>query len=184
MRFIGGKRIMAELKKVVYKESKERLMVGMHRETSFFEAGDIWQEFYKSNTLEHLKQLSDLTCCEDIDENDGIGMMYNFKDMNKFDLIIGDFLQVGTEIPDGLYAKYVPGGIAAHIQIEGSNIAEIIDSAFLLITEAIEINNKEIDYNNFYWCEIYTQQRYSIPLSRGEKVTIDYILPVKPKTNK
>ena len=30
MRYIGGKRIMAELKKIVYKEFEERLMVGVH----------------------------------------------------------------------------------------------------------------------------------------------------------
>ena len=29
MRFIGGKRIMAEMKKIIYKEAGERLMVGM-----------------------------------------------------------------------------------------------------------------------------------------------------------
>lgn len=172
---------MAELKEIVYKEFKERLMVGMHYKTSFFEAGDMWQAYFKSNKIHYLKQLSQFSCCEDIEENDGIGMMYNFKDTNSFELIIGDFIKVNTQIPRGLYTKYIPKGMAAHIQIEGNNIAEIIDSAFLLITQAIAKCNKEIDYNNFYWCEIYTKQRYSIPLSRGERVAVDYILPVKSK---
>lgn len=179
MRFIGGKRIMAEMKKIIYKEVGERLIVGIYRETSFFEAGNAWQEFFKSNAIEKLDLLSDVKSCEDIDPNAGIGMMYNFKDMNNFEFIIGDFVQVGTEIPDGLFAKYVPGGLTAHIQIEGSNIAEILDSAYLLITEAIEKTGQRIDHNNFYWCEVYTNERYCEPLNRGEKVMIDYILPIK-----
>lgn len=183
MRFIGGKRIMAEMKKIIYKEAKERLMVGAYRETSFFEAGNAWQDFFKSDAIEKLGMLSDVTCCEDIDSNAGIGMMYNFKDMNNFEFIIGDFVRVGTKIPDGLFAKYVPGGLTAHIQIEGSNVAEILDSAYLLITEAIEKTGQKIDYNNFYWCEIYANERYCEPLSRGEKIIIDYVLPIKTDSN-
>lgn len=179
MRFIGGKRIMAEMKKIVYKETKERLMVGAYRETSFEDGGNAWQNFFKSDTIAKLDTLSDVKCCDDIDPNDGIGMMYNFKDMNNFEFIIGDFVQVGSEIPDSLFAKHVPGGLTAHIQIEGSNIAEILDSAYLLITEAIEKTGKYIDHDNFYWCEVYTHERYSEPLNRGEKVIIDYILPIK-----
>lgn len=183
MRFIGGKRIMAEMKKIIYKEAGERLMVGMYRETSFSEAGNVWQDFFKSNAIEKLDMLSDVKCCEDIDANAGIGMMYNFKDMNNFEFIIGDFVQVGTEIPDGLFEKYVPGGLTAHIQIEGSNVAEILDSAYLLITEAIEKTGQKIDHNNFYWCEVYTNERYCEPLNRGEKVIIDYVLPIKTDSN-
>lgn len=172
---------MAELKKIVYKEFHERLMAGIHYQTSFFEAGKMWQEYFECNEINYLKELSQFTCCEDIDENDGIGMMYNFKDTNNFELILGDFMKVNAPISDELHTKHISGGMVAHIQIEGNNIAEIIDSAFLLITEAIEKNEKEIDYDNFYWCEIYTKQRYSIPLSRGKKVAIDYIVPVKSK---
>lgn len=179
MRFIGGKRIMAEMKRIVYKEAEERLMVGMYRETSFYEAGKVWQDFFESNTIEKLDRLSEVKCCQDIDANAGIGMMYNFKDMNNFDFIIGDFVQVGTQLPEGLFAKHVPAGLTAHIQIEGANVAEILDSAYLLITEAIEKTGRTIDQDNFYWCEVYTNERYCEPLNRGEKVIIDYVLPIK-----
>jgi AraC family transcriptional regulator len=181
MRFIGGKRIMAELKKIVYKEFDERLMVGVHYHTSFFEAGNVWKSYFESDKIDYLKKLSEFTSCEDIDENDGIGMMFNFQDTNTFELILGDFMKVNTPVPHELHTKHIPSGTVACIQIEGNNISEIVDSAFLLITEAIEKNDKEIDFDHFYWCEVYTKQRYSIPLSRGEKVVIDYILPVKSK---
>lgn len=169
---------MADMKKIIYKEANERLMVGLGRETSFFEAGNVWKEFFEGDTNDKLGSLSYATCCEDIDSNAGIGMMYNFKDMNHFDFIIGDFMNTGTEIPEGLTKRYVPGGLTAHIQIEGSNVAEILDSAYLLITEAIEKTGKKIDQEHFYWCEVYTNERYCEPLDRGEKVIIDYILPV------
>jgi AraC family transcriptional regulator len=181
MRFIGGKRIMAEMKKIIYKEAEERLMVGLHKETSFSSGGKAWQEFFESGTVEKLNALSNFKCCDDIDANDGIGLMYNFKGTENFEAIIGDFVKVGTEIPEGLYSKHIPKCLNAHIQIEGNNVADIIGSAYLLITEAIEKTNREIDYDNFYWGEIYTHERYCEPLNRGEKVTIDYIMPVKNK---
>lgn len=181
MRFIGGKRIMAEMKKITYKNVEERLMVGMKQDTSFYEGATVWQEFFQSDSFEKLNTLSEVKQCDDIDENDGIGMMYDFVDDLNFTLLIGDFVKVGTKLPDGLYAKYIPGGLTAQVQIEGSNVAEILDSAYLLITEAIEKTGGEIDFDQFYWCEVYTQERYCEPLRRGEKVIIDYIVPIKKK---
>ena len=179
MRFIGGKRIMAEMKRIIYKEVDERLMVGMQRETSFFEAGKVWQEFFKSRELEKLNRLEDSKCCDDIDANDGIGLMYDFQDRNNFNIIIGDFVQAEAQVPEGLFVKRIPKGLTAQVQIEGRDVAEILEAAYLLITEAIEKTGKEIDYDNFYWCEVYTHERYSVPFSQGEKVIVDYIMPIK-----
>ena len=173
---------MAEMKKITYKKADERLMVGMSRETSFSHAGHAWRDFFQSDAVEKLNLLSGVKCCDDIDENDGIGLMYNFADDQNFHIIIGDFVRNGVEIPEGLDAKHIPGGLTAQIQIEGNHIADILDSAYLLITEAIEKTGGEIDHDKFYWCEVYTRQRYSEPLSRGEKVTIDYIVPVKERS--
>ena len=150
---------MADMKQIIYKEAKERLMVGLGRETSFFEAGNVWKEFFEGGAIEKLGSLSDSTCCEDIDPNAGIGMMYNFKDMNNFEFIIGDFININTEIPEGLTAKHIPAGLTAHIQIEGSNVAEILDSAYLLITEAIEKTGKQIDQEQFDFLHKLTCER-------------------------
>ena len=180
MRFIGGKRIMAEMKKITYKEAEERLMVGLHRETSFYDAGKVWQEFFTNGACEELNTIPiDIRCCNDIDAADGIGLMYDFKDKDNFSLIIGDFVKVGTEMPKGFSAKHISKGLTAQIQIEGDNISDILFSAYMLITEAIEKTGGVIDHDNFYWCEVYTVERYSEPLKRGEKVTIDYIMPIK-----
>ncbi|MBW8351853.1 helix-turn-helix domain-containing protein [Bacillus sp. IITD106] len=178
MRFIGGKRIMAETKKIIYKEAPERLMLGLHSETDFANGGRFWQEFFRSDAPKKLQSLVDFKCCDDIDANDGIGMMYDFKGMDNFNAIIGDLVKPGTEIPEGLFAKHIPAGLTAQIQIEGNGIPDILASAYMLITEAIEKTGKKIDFDNFYWCEVYTHERFSEPQSRGEKVAIDYILPI------
>jgi AraC family transcriptional regulator len=180
MRFIGGKRIMAELKKITYKETEERLMVGMGRETSFQEAGQVWREFFEGGACEIVNDIpAESRCCGDIDANDGIGLMCDFKDKDTFTIVIGDFVRTGTAIPEGLAAQHIPKGFAAHVQIEGNSIPDILSSAYLLITEAIEKTGAELDHEHFYWCEVYTKERYSEPLRRGEKVALDYILPVK-----
>ena len=179
MRFVGGKRIMAEMKKITYKETPERLMVGYRYETDFIKAGQVWQRHFKSDAYEKLRALTEFACCDDIDPCDSIGLMYNFKDRDNFTLIIGDFVKMGTELPDGFSSKHIPKGPTAHIQIEGKNIGDIIASAYMLISEAIEKTGKEIDFDNFYWCEVYTLERYCEPLKRGEMVTIDYIMPIR-----
>lgn len=169
---------MAEMKKITIKEVPELIMVGFHCETDFYSAGGVWREYFQSDTIEQLKTLVDFSCCEDIDHCEGIGLMFNFKGMDNFDLIIGDFYKPDTYIPDGLFSKYIAKGLTAHVQIEGNNIGDIIASAYLLITEALENTSKIIDIEDFYWVEVYTLERYSKPLKRGEKVTIDYIMPV------
>lgn len=182
MRFIGGKRIMAEMKKIVYKETPERLMVGHHYEASFYTVGDVWQNERNSPVHEKLRTLPESCfCCDDIDPCDGIGLSYNFRgeDKDHFDYIVGDFVKPGTDLPEGLTAKHITGGTTAHIQIEGNNMADISYSAYLLITEAIEKTNMAIDYDNFYWCDVYTIERFAEPMKRGEKIVVDYILPVK-----
>lgn len=183
MRFMEGKRIMAEMKKITYKETPERLMVGYHYETDFYKAGEVWQKHFKSDAYKKLSTLTEFSCCDDIDPCDSIGLMYNFKDKDNFSFIIGDFVKVDTVLPDGFTKKHIPKGLTAHVQVEGKNIADITYSAYLLITEAIEKTGKEIDFNNFYWCEVYTLERYCEPLQRGEKVTIDYILPIRVTEN-
>lgn len=180
IRLMGGKQILAELKKIIYKEVDERIMVGMRRETSFMGCGEVWKEYFKSKEFELVCLLpSEVRQCNDIDNNEGIGCSYDFVDDMHFTVLIGDFVKVGTIIPDGLATKYIPKGITAHIQIEGNKLEDIIPSAYLLITEAVEKTGKQIDYEHFYWCDIYTCARYCEPMRRGEKVILDYIVPIK-----
>lgn len=180
VRLLGGKQITAELKKIIYKEVPERIMAGMRRETSFTHCGNVWQEFFSSKEYGLVCSLPDDTRqCDDLDSNEGIGCSFDFVDDMNFTVLIGDFVKIGTAIPEGLDTKYIPKGTIAHIQIEGNNLGDIIPSAYLLITEAVEKTDRQIDYDNFYWCDIYTCERYCEPMRRGEKVILDYIVPIK-----
>lgn len=110
MRFIRGKRITAEIKKIIFKQADERLMVGMFRETSFQNGGQAWQTFFDGDFIEKLNKLSDVKCCDDLDENDGIGLMCDFSDKNNFGIIIGDFVQLGTIDFSGVIDKQMDIG--------------------------------------------------------------------------
>lgn len=180
IRLLGGKQIMADLKKIIYKEVDERIMVGMRRETSSFECGEVWEEYFKSKEFKQVCLLpSEVRQCNDIDNNEGIGCSFDYVDETHFTVLIGDFVKVGTIIPEGLATKYIPKGTTAHVQIEGNNLEDIIPSAYLLTTEAVEKTGRQIDYENFYWCDVYTCERYCEPMRRGEKVIMDYIVPIR-----
>ena len=182
IRLLGGKQIMAELKKIIYKECDERIMVGMQRTTSFTQCGKVWKDYFRSEEFELVCKLpNEVRQCDDIDDNEGIGCSFNFLDDMHFTVLIGDFVKVGTKLPEVLATKYIPKGITAHIQIEGNNIEEIIPSAYLIITEAVEKTGKQIDFENFYWCDVYTCERYCEPMRKGQKVIMDYIVPIKEK---
>lgn len=53
MRFIGGKRIMAEMKKIIYKQADERLMVGMFAKPLFKTMGKHGNHFLKETSLKN-----------------------------------------------------------------------------------------------------------------------------------
>ncbi len=180
IRLIGGKRIMAEVKKIMYKDVEERVMVGLKKETNFNDCGKVWKEYFGSNEIELVCNLpNEVRQCNDIDENEGIGCSYDFVDDMHFTVLIGDFVKTGAKIPEGLYKKKIPRGTTAHIQIEGNNLEDIIPSAYFLITEAVEKTGRQINYDDFYWCDVYTCERYCEPMRRGEKVILDYIVPIK-----
>ena len=180
MRFIGGQRVMAEMKKITYKETPERLFVGYQYETDSSKEGEVWQVHFNSDAYEKLRTLSESDfCCDDIDPCDSIALLHNFKGKDNYSLIIGDYVKPGTVLPEGFSAKYLPKGEAAYIQIEGNNLHDVLNSGVLLINEAIEKTGRQIDYEHFYWCMVYTLERYCEPLKRGEKIILDYVVPVK-----
>lgn len=72
----------------------------------------------------------------------------------------------------------LPKGKIAEIRIEGKDVSEILESAYLLITEVVKKTDHKIDMERFYWCEIYTLERYAKKLEKGDKIQIDYIVPV------
>ncbi|MBP1990245.1 hypothetical protein [Paenibacillus eucommiae] len=69
-------------------------------------------------------------------------------------------------------------GTVAKIWIEADNLNDIIDCAYLICSEAIEKTGYKIDFEKFYLCDVYTYDRYCTPLEKGQKIVLDYLLPV------
>lgn len=169
---------MAEMKRIEYAQAGARKVVGQMKVTSFQSAGkDCWGAAFESGLFDRLAEL-DPWLCRDIDDYQGLGHMSRFTDNDHFQYVVGKFVQPDAPIPEGLYAEDVPTGTVAKIWIEADTLPEIIESAYLLCTEAIEKTGYRMDHEHFYWCDVYTWERYCAPAEKGQKVTLDYIVPV------
>jgi AraC family transcriptional regulator len=178
MTIVGGKRIMAELKKIEYVEFSARKIVGMMKTTSFQKAGDeCWGAAFRDGVFDRLTAI-DQWMCKDLDAYIGLGHMSKFTDRDNFQYVIGKFAEPDAPVPEGMYAENVPAGTVAKIWIEADTLNDIIDSAYLLCSDAIAKTGYKIDHARFYWCDVYTYERYCIPADKGQRVILDYLLPV------
>ncbi|WP_193726794.1 AraC family transcriptional regulator [Paenibacillus guangzhouensis] len=178
IRIVGGKRIMAELKKIEYVELGPRKIVGMMKMTSFQAAGEeCWGSAFKEGVFDRLQEI-DRWICKDLDDYIGLGHMSKFVGKENFQYIIGKFVERDAPVPEKMYTENISAGTVAKIWIEADNLNDIIDSAYFICSEAIEKTGYKIDYDNFYWCDVYTYDRYCTPLEKGQKIILDYLLPV------
>ncbi|GIO99977.1 hypothetical protein J14TS5_50630 [Paenibacillus lautus] len=178
IRIVGGKRIMAELKKIEYVEFGARKIVGMMKMTSFQKAGvECWGSAFKEGVFDRIQEI-ERWICKDIDDYIGLRHMSKFVGKDNFQYIIGKFVELDAPVPEKMYAENISAGILAKIWIEADNLNDIIDSAYLICSEAIEKTGYKIDFENFYWCDVYTYDRYCTPLVKGQKIILDYLLPV------
>lgn len=178
MRIVGGKRIMAELKKIEYSDYSARKIAGMLKTTSFQKAGEeCWGAAFKEGVFEGLAEIEGWVC-KDMDGYIGLGHMSKFVGKDNFQYVIGKFVEPDAPVPEKLYTEMIPAGTVAKIWIEADNLNDIIDCAYLICSEAIEKTGYKIDHDNFYWCDVYTYERYCAPLEKGQKIILDYLLPV------
>lgn len=178
IRIVGGKRIMAELKKIEYVDYGARKIVGMMKMTSFQKAGEeCWGAAFKEGVFDKIAELEPWIC-RDIDNYIGLGHMSKFVDNDNFQYIIGKFVEPDAPVPEKMYSENISAGTIAKIWIEADNLNDIIDCAYLLCSEAVEKTGYKIDHEHFYWCDVYTYERYCTPLEKGQKVILDYLLPV------
>ncbi|NEW08592.1 helix-turn-helix domain-containing protein [Paenibacillus sp. SYP-B3998] len=178
IRIVGGKRIMAELRKIEYVEFGARKVVGMMKETSFQKAGEeCWGTAFREGLFDRFQEIEQWIC-KDIDDYIGLGHMSKFVGRDHFQYIIGKFVELDAPVPENMYDEHVPAGTVAKVWIEADHLNDIIDSAYLICSEAIEKTGYKIDIENFYWCDVYTYERYCTPIEKGQKIILDYFLPV------
>lgn len=84
-----------------------------------------------------------------------------------------------TPVPEGYSAYEIPECTIARAWIEGEDY-EIFSNSPALTVGAIKQNGYEVDWQNYFECEVYTDQRYGIPKSMGSKVLVlDFYIPCK-----
>ncbi|WP_127533333.1 AraC family transcriptional regulator [Paenibacillus kobensis] len=178
IRIVGGKRVMAELKKIEYAEIGARKVVGMMKTTSFQKSGEeCWGAAFKEGVLDKI-QAMDQWICKDLDDYIGLGHMSKFVSNDHFQYVIGKLVELDAPVPDHMHAEHLPSGKVAKIWIESDNLNDIIESAYFICCEAVEKTGYKIDFDNFYWCDVYTYDRYCTPLEKGQRIILDYLLPV------
>ncbi len=170
---------MAKAVKVEFVHYGPRRMVGKEIRTPISERiHQFWGQCFADGTFETLTAMKDYFPLEDPDAYIGYFREYDNRD-ESFKYVVGLLMNGDTPVPQGFVGYDVPDCLIVRVWIEGDE-AEIYNSAYFLITEAMKQNGYEVDWENFYWCEVYTDERYALPKSKGEKVvTLDYYMPCK-----
>ena len=57
---------------------------------------------------------------------------------------------MGTQVPNDLTSKIIPKSIIAKAQIKGKNFDDILNNAYILISETVQKNGYKLDYSDFY----------------------------------
>lgn len=96
-----------------------------------------------------------------------------------FTYVVGIFVTKNAPVPEGFDSFDVPACHIAKSWIKGEEY-EVFSNAFNLTQQALEEKGFQVDAEHYFECEVYTDERYSIPKNKGEKViTMDYYLPCK-----
>jgi effector-binding domain-containing protein len=113
-----------------------------------------------------------------------IGYMRDFDSQGEsFTYLVGFFMKPETPAPDGYVYYEIPAGTIAQAWIEGEEY-EIYANSRALTVNAIKKNGYEVDWENFFQCEVYTDLRFGIPKNRGEKILVlDFYIPCKKAKN-
>lgn len=174
---VKGRRVMAELVRIEYEFQEEKKMIGLQKRTDFEHAGQMWQEYFSSGYSDKI-QSKECEACDLGLEYISLGYMRDFDDSgSSFEYTIGKYFPLDTFVEEGFHAINIPAGMVAHGKIKGK-LNDILMDAYFLLTQAIQKNGYKVDYDNFYWCDVYTIDGYGTPLEKGEEIVIlDYYMP-------
>ena len=174
---------MAKLTNIEFKSFGPYKVIGRAVDTKLM-SNDIamtWGKFFADGSFHTLIEL-----CKNKDNltelPDGVaGVMYNFRENGRIKYLTGIIFSAAAEVPEGFDCFELPAGIIAESQITGEEY-EIYSQGHELTVGAVESNGYRVDWNNFYQCEVYTDERFSDPKNTGETIlTLDYYIPVLGK---
>ena len=176
---------MAKLTNIEFKKFGPYKVIGRSAETKLM-SSDIsmmWGKFFADGSFDTLLKLCDdknnLTPLPDA----VTGVMYNFRDGGKISYLIGLIFSASAEVPDGFHSFELPEGIITEAHITGEEY-EIYSQGHQLTVSAVEESDYNVDWENFYQCEVYTDKRFQDLKRAGEIIlTLDYYIPVVMKKN-
>lgn len=177
-----GRRIMADIVKIEYVQMEDRLLIGITKANTSLANHELWQKYFEEGHSQRLGELEQYQSEDMTEEYIGLGYASEFVDEKSLgnEYVIGKYFKPGTKVPEGMIGKIIPGGIVAKAQIRGKNLEDIINSAYILINDMATKNGYHLDYDNFYWAEVYTYERYCRPAENGEsEIILDWYMPCK-----
>lgn len=176
-----GRRIMADIIKIEYSEIGERMLIGISMKEKYVEAAPkLWKMYFEDGCSERLGELEEYQCEDMTEDYIGIGYATDFKDDNRLgeDYVVGKYFKRGTPVPENMAYRIIPKGTIVKAQVKGKNIDDIIYNSYILINDMVQKNGYKLDYNNFYWSEVYTFERYCNPANNGaDELILDWYMP-------
>jgi AraC family transcriptional regulator len=176
-----GKRIMADLVKIEYTEIDERMLIGISMaESGVKEVPELWKAYFEGGFSEQLGKLEEYQCDDMTEDYMGIGYATDFIDDKSLgsEYVVGRYFKHGTPIPENMVYRIIPKGTIVKAQIKGKNLDDIIYNSYILINDMVQKNGYKLDYNNFYWSEVYTYERYCNPADNGaDDLILDWYMP-------
>lgn len=177
---LKGKRIMAELVKIEYENTEEMLLIGISSKEYGVRGRELWDVYFGQHFDDKLTELKEYQ----IGMDDCIGLGYTADFPSDKELgetyIVGKFFSPATPVPEGMIGRIIKGGTIVKAQIGAENFEDILNNAYLLISDMVPRNGYELNYDNFYWIEFYTVSRYCTAVENGAKQIIcDWIMPCK-----
>lgn len=176
-----GRKMMASIVKIDYEEDSEALLIGVSSRRYGVAGRALWDMFFSEGFDKKLFELNALQRA-DMDDYIGVGYMSDFSDENALgnEYIVGRYFSLNTPVPEGMTAKIIRKGTVAKARIKGANFEDILNSAYVLMEDMVKKNGYVLDYENFYWTEVYTCSRFCEPLEQGAREIIcDWYMPCR-----
>ncbi len=175
-----GRRMMADIVKMEYVEMDERLLIGIAKSSTGFGGKELWKEYFEGGFSERLGELEAYQSEDMVEDYIGLGYASDFKDEKSLgeEYIVGRYFKPGTTVPEKMISRVIPKGTVVKAQIKGKNLEDLINHSYILINDMVQKNGYRMDYDNFYWSEVYTYERYCKPFEDGKaELILDWYMP-------
>lgn len=177
---LKGKKIMADLVKIEYETTEDKLLIGISNKQFGVTGRQLWDIYFGQHFDDKLTELEEYQV--GMEDCIGLGFMTDFTadtDLGET-YIIGKFFKIDTPIPEGMTSRIIKGRRIANAQIVAENFDDILNNAYLLLSNMLPKNGYTVDHNEFYWIEFYTVSRYCDAIENNNKQIIcDWIMPCK-----